>query len=79
MKDAEENKFAVRKRKRASKDDGVDAALYAWFIDARAQDAPITSAILEEMANHFASVLAIDKDFRATNGWLCRWKTRHGM
>ena len=31
MKEAEENKFATRKRKRASKDDDVDAALYTWF------------------------------------------------
>ena len=74
LKEAEENKFATRKRKRASKDDDVDAALYTWFVDAKARDAP---AILEEKANHFASVL--EKDFKATNGWLCRWKTRHGI
>ena len=75
LKEAEENKFATHKRKRASKDD--DSTLYTWFVDARARDAPITSAILEEKANHFASVL--EKDFKSTNGWLCRWKTRHGI
>ncbi|CAI8046115.1 Tigger transposable element-derived protein 3 [Geodia barretti] len=74
LKEAEKNKFATRKQKRASKDDDVDAALYTWFVDAKARDAP---AILEEKANHFASVL--EKDFKATNGWLCRWKTRHGI
>ena len=69
LKEAEENKLTTRKRKRASKDDDVDAALYTWFIDARARDVPITSAILEEKANLFASVL--EKDFKAKNGWLC--------
>ena len=51
LHEAEENKSASRKRKRSSKDDDVDAALYAWFVDARARDAPITSAVLEENAN----------------------------
>ena len=77
LKEAEENKLTTRKRKRASKDDDVDAALYTWFVNARARDVPITSAILEEKANLFASVL--EKDFKAKNGWLCRWKTRHGI
>ena len=77
VRDAEDNKLASRKRKRSSKDDDVDAALFTWFVDARARDMPITSAILEEKANHFA--MALIKDFKATNGWLCRWKTRHGI
>ena len=76
LREAEENKSASRKRKRSSKDDDVDAALYTWFVDARAWDTPITSAVLEEKANYFATVL--NKDFKATNGWLCRWKVRHG-
>ena len=68
----------TRKRKRSRKDDDVDAALSTWFIDVRVRDAPVTSAVLEEKATHFASVL--DKpDLKVTNGWLCRWKTRHGI
>ena len=77
LHDAEENKSASRKWKRSSKDDDIDAALYTWFVDARAWDAPITSAVLEEKANHFAS--ALNNDFKATNGWLYRWKVRHGI
>jgi hypothetical protein len=38
---------------------------------------PNTSAVLEEKVNHFAR--ALDKAFKVTNGWLCRWKTRHGI
>ena len=72
------NVMGSRKRKRSGKDDEVDAALYTWFVDAWARDAPITSAVLEEKANHFA-VLLNKPEFRCTNGWLCRWKIRHGI
>ena len=78
LREADEHPVGTHKRKRSGKDDDVDAALFTWFIDARARDAPITSAVLEEKAAHFASVL--DKpDFKVTNGWPCRWKTRHGI
>ena len=73
LEEVGEHKSSTRKRKRTGKDD----ALYTWFVDARARDAPITSAILEEKVNHFASMLK--KEFKTTNGWLCRWKTRHGI
>ena len=34
--------------------------------------------ILEEKAKQFAT--SLDKpDFKVSNGWLCRWKTRNGM
>ena len=55
----------------------MDAALYTWFVDARTRDTPITSAVLEEKANHFAT--ALNKDFKAMNGWLCHSKVRHGI
>ena len=37
----------------------------------------VTSAVFDEKANHFAT--ALNQDFKATNQWLCRWKTRHGI
>ena len=78
LREAEANVMSSKKRKRSGKDDEVDAALYTWFVDARARDAPITSAVLEEKANHFG-VLLNKPEFRSTNGRLCRWKTRHGI
>ena len=60
--------LSVVKGKRSSKDDDVDVALFTWFVDARVR---ITSAVLEEKANHFAR--ALNKDFKAANGWLCQW------
>ena len=57
------------KHKRSGKDEDVEKALYTWFVDARSQDAPITSAVLEEKATHFATLLN-KQDLKATNGWL---------
>ena len=71
MREAEENMVSTHKRKRRGKAEDVEAVLYKWFVDARARDAPVTSAVLEEKANHLA-VLLENRDFKATNGWLCR-------
>ena len=78
MREAEENMVSTRKRKRRGKAEDVEAALYKWFVDARARDAPVTSAMLEEKANHLAAVLR-NRDFKATNGWLYRWILRNGI
>ena len=54
---AAENKMRDHKRKRTGKADSVEKALYTWFADARARDAPITTLILEEKAKQFATAL----------------------
>ena len=76
--EADDNKPHSRKRKRSGKANDVEGALYKWFVDARARDTPVTSAVLEEKATHLAGLLG-KPEFKATNGWLCRWKSRHGM
>ena len=69
MKDAADNMTSDRKRKQTGKAEDVEKALYTWFGDARAWDAPITTLILEEKARQFATTL--DKlEFKVTNGWL---------
>ena len=76
MREVKENMVSTRKRKRGGKAEDVEAALYKWFVNARPRDAPVTSAMLEEKANHLATLLG-NRDFKATNGWLCRWKSRN--
>ena len=78
LREADNNKPRSRKRRRSGKSEDVEEALYTWFVDVRAKDAPVTSAVLEEKANHLAGLLG-KPDFKATNGWLCRWKSRHGI
>ena len=48
LREADEHSVGTRKRKRSGKDDDVDAALFTWFIDARARDAPVTSPVLDK-------------------------------
>ena len=77
IQEAAENSVGDRKRKRTGKADDVEKALYtAWFTDARAREAPITTLILEEKAMQFASAMS-KPNFKVTTGWLCRWKARH--
>ena len=52
----------------------MEAALYKWFVDARARYAFVTSAVLEEKAKHLAALLG-NRVFKVVNGWLCRWKS----
>lgn len=67
-----------RKRKREGKSQATDEALFIWFQQALLQNAPINRAILMEKANCLAKKLD-EEDFRATDGWLTRWKERHGI
>ena len=62
MREAEENMVSTRKRKRRGKAEDVEAALYKWLVAARARDAPVTSAVLEEKANDLAALLG-NQDF----------------
>ena len=78
MSDAAENPNADRKRRRVGKAEDVESALLSWFTDARARDVNVTTSILEEKANQLAEQLG-NPDFKATNGWICRWKNRHGI
>ena len=78
MSDAAENSNADRKRGRVGKAEDVESALLTWFTAARARDVNITTSILEEKANQLAEQLG-NPDFKATNGWICRWKNRHGI
>ena len=68
MREEEENMVSTRKRKRRGKAEDMEAALYKWFVDARVRDAPVTSAVLEEKANHLAALLG-SRDFKS-HEWL---------
>ena len=78
LREAEEYRVGDRKHKRSGKDEDIEKALYTCFVDARSRDPPITNTVLEEKATHFATLLN-KQDFKATNGWLCRWKARNGI
>jgi hypothetical protein len=66
-----------RKRKCGGKCHAVDEALLVWFKQASSYNAPLSHSILLQKANDFGEKL--EEDFKATNGWLTRWKERHGI
>ena len=66
-----------RKRKRAGKCQKGDDTLFLWFKQASSFNAPINCSILLQKANDFAEKL--NEDFKATDGWLTRWKERHSI
>ncbi|MGH0117396.1 UNVERIFIED_CONTAM: hypothetical protein FKN15_034583 [Acipenser sinensis] len=67
-----------RKRNRAGKAEDVGAALLQWFIQARTRQIPVSGPLLMEKANRLAQGLGL-MDFKATNGWLERWKERNAI
>ncbi|XP_019628737.1 PREDICTED: uncharacterized protein LOC109473305 [Branchiostoma belcheri] len=66
------------KRKREAKNAEVDEALYRWYVNAKARSAPVSGPILKEKARALAEGLGCE-DFKPSDGWLGRWKTRHNI
>lgn len=56
----------------------VDDATWIWFKKARSAGFPITGPIVSIQALNFAKLLGIT-DFKASQGWLDKWKKRHGI
>jgi hypothetical protein len=48
-----------------------------WFKQASFYNTPINHSILLQKASDFGE--KFEEDFKATNGWLTRWKDRHGI
>ena len=54
----------------------VNSLTWAWYTDLRNQNIPCTGTMIQEKARVFAASLG-DMDFKASNGWLSSFKTRH--
>ena len=67
-----------RKRARTAKHSEVDEALLMWFKQKSAMNVPIGGPLMKTKANEFAKELGI-VDWEASEGWLHRFKERHGL
>uniref|UniRef100_A0A224Z1D2 Tigger transposable element-derived protein 6 n=1 Tax=Rhipicephalus zambeziensis TaxID=60191 RepID=A0A224Z1D2_9ACAR len=65
-----------RKKLRASNYQDVEKALLRWVLDMRTRNVPLSGAMLQEKARDVACRLGCD-DFKASPGWLMRFKNRH--
>jgi hypothetical protein len=55
----------------------VDSRIFEWFCQARARNLPITGEQVKAKALLVANSLNPDKAFKASNGWLDRFKKRY--
>ena len=78
MKAYEEGSHQRQLRLKGSTHDNLDKALFKWFVKVRDQGIPVGGPLLKEKAKKYAEELGI-QDFKASNGWFDRWKTRHGV
>lgn len=67
-----------RKRLREATYKEVEDALYKWFLDARANNVPISGPLLIQKARGFA-FLQNHPEFNPGGGWIQRFKERHGI
>jgi len=70
-----------RKRRRLGKCEDVEEALLRWFSGDRQElshQLPVSSKMLMQKADQLADGLGV-ADFKATNGWLERWKKRNSI
>ena len=68
-----------RKTLKNSSNPKLDEALYFWFLQKRSIHLPITDEVLIEKAIWFNQQLMGNSNFKASNGWLNRFKSRHGI
>ena len=67
-----------RKRCRESDFAPINEALYSWYTLATSRNIYPAGPQLCEKAKQIAEQLNIP-NFKASNGWLCRWKSRHNI
>ena len=57
----------------------IDDETYSWFVAQRAKNLPISGPILQEKARQIAMEFGDNVVFKASNGWLDKFKSRHGI
>ncbi|XP_015435795.1 PREDICTED: jerky protein homolog-like [Dufourea novaeangliae] len=68
-----------RKSMMVPKNKNVDDAVFQWFLENREKGVPITGPILCEKALEFNEKLKGNPNFKASSGWLEKFKSRHGI
>ncbi|XP_060596158.1 tigger transposable element-derived protein 6-like [Ruditapes philippinarum] len=61
-----------------AKFDKLNELVWQWFCVVRAKNLPVSGPIIQEKAKSFATELGVS-DFKASNGWLGKWKGRYSI
>ena len=64
-----------RQKLRGAAHETLDQAAFKWVLNIHCQNVPLTGAIIQEKASSYAKELNIE-NFKASDGWLRRWKER---
>jgi len=67
-----------KSKRKFPKSDGeiIDIVIFQWYLHARVNNFPISGPVLKEKALELASEVGLN-DFKASNGWLQKFKDRH--
>ncbi|CAM4904757.1 unnamed protein product [Rotaria socialis] len=59
----------------------LDQKVYEWFVQQRSKNIPISGPLLQEQARQIRQQLGGSNagDFKASNGWLEKFRKRHGI
>lgn len=71
-----------KKLKRKMKNDinqTINDNVYEWFVMQRSKRIPISGPVLQEYARNVAAELGDTSGFKASNGWLDRFRTRYNI
>uniref|UniRef100_UPI00358FDD14 tigger transposable element-derived protein 2-like n=1 Tax=Myxine glutinosa TaxID=7769 RepID=UPI00358FDD14 len=83
VRDIEHSDGLTRKRARKAADTQLDRATYTWFSQKMNNNVPISGPILKAQAQKLHKQIhgesADAPDFKASGGWLSRFKKRHGI
>lgn len=61
-------------------DSTLDKALFTWFLQRRSTGEPVSGTMLQEQSLQFSEKLErSSSNFKASNGWLDKFKKRHGI
>lgn len=74
-----ENALKNRKTLKKPKLELLDNAVWMWFCQERRKQTPISGPILKEKAMVLHKKLEAGSEFTASEGWIDRWKSRHGV
>ena len=67
-----------RKKMKKSTNSDLDEAVFLWFKNARSNNIPVSGNIIKEKAISLSKSLDL-ADFKASEGWLDKWKQRHNV
>lgn len=82
MENYEQNENSTKKRNvRDEFSQQLDEKVYEWFVVQRSKNIPISGPLLQERARQIRQQLGGPNadDFKASNGWLEKFRIRHGI